>query len=279
MARLEWNRIGSLTVDNREKKGEALVERHRQNWRFEGEEIEWDGEERRRRTNERKGANEEAQRIEAGQARRMRIRVVSQANDEQRAALSGDPAIRNAVSSGDEHFYFYPRSFGLLLVALFAFSPLSWGKSRKESGRCMHSDVVVDRSTNSRACPFFSLPASPLINLLLRMFIRDVKSFPETSSRPSLFRKTLHVLTGRTNKLHPPITGGSNPLENATPGISISDTSSSDSFCVLQRNSSLIPTKRSISWIPITTYRMHSNFSFPQTFYKKHSIFIWINFP
>lgn len=63
-------------------------------------------------------------------------------------------------------FLFLPRSFGLLLVALFAFSPpFLRQESRKESGRdaCipMLSSTV---GTNSRACLFFFLPASPRLS-------------------------------------------------------------------------------------------------------------------
>lgn len=66
-------------------------------------------------------------------------------------------------------FLFLPRSFGLLLVALFAFSPPFLGQeSRKESGRCMHSDVVVD-SGHEFACLSLLFPTRipSLINSLL----------------------------------------------------------------------------------------------------------------
>lgn len=80
-------------------------------------------------------------------------------------------------------FLFLPRSFGLLLVALSAFSPPFLGQeSRKESGRCMHSDVVVD-SGHELACLslFFSLSPHPLAYQLAspRCSVRDIKSnFP-----------------------------------------------------------------------------------------------------
>ena len=92
-------------------------------------------------------------------------------------------------------FLFLPRSFGLLLVALSAFSPPFLGQeSRKESGRCMHSDVVVD-SGHELACLslFFSLSPHPLAYQLAspRCSVRDIKSnFPS----PLPPRETSNVL-------------------------------------------------------------------------------------
>lgn len=96
---------------------------------------------------------------------RMRIRVVSQANDEQRAALSGDPAIRNAVSSGDEHFYFYPAvsAFCSLLCSRFLLFPEA--RAAKKAG-----DACIPMLSSTGARTRLLVPSFPYPHPLLSTY-------------------------------------------------------------------------------------------------------------
>lgn len=119
----------------------------------------------------------------------MRGRVVSEASDEQRAALSSDPTIRNAVSSG--HFYFYSAvsAFCSSLCSRFLLFPES--SAAEESGE-MHAFRCCRRQEHELLPLPPSVRVSPLINSLLRMSIRDIKS---------PLRKTPDILTGKMKKL------------------------------------------------------------------------------
>lgn len=122
---------------------------------------------RRRKDADAGGRGWGALRIEAGRGWSTRIGVVSQAYDEHRAALSGDPAIRNAVSPDDQHFYFYLAVSAFCSLLCPRFLLLSWGKrAAKKAGDACIPMLSSTVGTNSRACLslLFPIPASPRLS-------------------------------------------------------------------------------------------------------------------
>lgn len=159
-------------------------------------------------------------------------------------------------------FLFLPRSFGLLLVALFAFSPpFLRQESRKESGRdaCipMLSSTV---GTNSRACLFFSLPASP--RLSTRFF--PMQSHPSLLSSTNFKRSSSYAR--KTRKLHP------SPLLSNWRTSTVFELEATSSTRILKPN-------HSIRWIRVTACRTISfcldlsNRPNPKDFYQYELIF------
>ena len=116
---------------------------------------------RRRKDADAGGRGWGALRIEAGRGWSTRIGVVSQAYDEHRAALSGDPAIRNAVSPDDQHFYFYLAVSAFCSLLCPRFLLLSWGKREMHAFRCCRRQWARTRVLVSL---LFLIPASPRLS-------------------------------------------------------------------------------------------------------------------